>query len=216
MFIQVTGLDGSGTSSIAERLKNKSDNAVVLKTPSNEYEGRKIIDTVVRQDSKVANMLYYLSSTVYMSDYIKNHYDLKETDVYVVRYLIDTVVSNRVAGIPIDLNYNIYGNNLLVPDLTLFIYTDEEIRQNRITNRGKSELDKVLLIQTIRPDRMENALKDFKGTVMFSDSDHEFIQAVATRIIDITPDGTVDRISKYDDFLANETVQQQISEKYKS
>ena len=51
MFIQVTGLDGSGTSSIAERLKNKSDNAVVLKTPSNEYEGRKIIDTVVRQDS---------------------------------------------------------------------------------------------------------------------------------------------------------------------
>ena len=144
MFIQVTGLDGSGTSSIAERLKNKSDNAVVLKTPSNEYEGRKIIDTVVRQDSKVANMLYYLSSTVYMSDYIKNHYDLKETDVYVVRYLIDTVVSNRGAGIPIDLNYNIYGNNLLVPDLTLFIYTDEEIRQNRITNRGKSELDKVL------------------------------------------------------------------------
>ena len=63
---------------------------------------------------------------------------------------------------------------------------------------------------------LENALKDFKGTVIFSDSDHEFIQAVATRIIDITPDGTVDRISKYDDFLANETVQQQISEKYKS
>ena len=144
MFIQVTGLDGSGTSSIAEALAKKEENAVVLKTPSKEYADRKIIDTEVRKDSKVANMLYYLSSTVYMSDYIKNHYDLNETDVYVVRYLIDTVVSNRVAGIPIDLDYNIYGNDLLIPDLTLFVYTEESIRQGRITNRGKSELDKVL------------------------------------------------------------------------
>ncbi len=70
MFIQITGLDGSGTSSIGEALVSKSPNAVLLKTPSKEYEGRNTIDTVVRQDSKVANMLYYLLSTVYISDYI--------------------------------------------------------------------------------------------------------------------------------------------------
>ena len=61
----------------------------------------------------------------------------------------------------------------------------------------------------------ESALKDFKGTVIFADSDHQFIQAIATRIIDITPDGTVDRISTYDDFLNNETVKAQIANKYK-
>ena len=62
----------------------------------------------------------------------------------------------------------------------------------------------------------ESALKNFKGTIIFADSDHEFIQTIATRIIDITPDGTVDRISTYDDFLANETVKAQITQKYKN
>ena len=62
---------------------------------------------------------------------------------------------------------------------------------------------------------LESALKNFKGTVIFADSDHEFIQAIANRIIDLTPNGTVDRISTYEDFLANETVKEQITAKYK-
>ena len=61
---------------------------------------------------------------------------------------------------------------------------------------------------------LESALKNFKGTVLFADSDHEFIQAIANRIIDLTPNGTVDRISSYEDFLANEAVKEQIAEKY--
>ena len=60
----------------------------------------------------------------------------------------------------------------------------------------------------------ESALKNFKGTVIFADSDHEFIQAIANRIIDLTPNGTVDRISTYEDFLANEAVKEQIASKY--
>lgn len=62
---------------------------------------------------------------------------------------------------------------------------------------------------------LESALKNFKGTVIFADSDHEFIQAIANRIIDLTPNGTVDRISTYEDFLANEAVKEQITAKYK-
>lgn len=92
----------------------------------------------------VANMLYYLSSDVYMSDYIRNNLDYKNKNIYLVRYLIDTVVSNRVAGIDMKMDYTIYGNELLVPDLTLFVYTDEQTRQSRITSRGKTELDAVL------------------------------------------------------------------------
>ncbi len=62
---------------------------------------------------------------------------------------------------------------------------------------------------------LEKALRDFNGTVIFADSDHEFIQAVANRIINLTTDGTVDRISTYEEFLTNETVKEQITEKYK-
>ena len=63
-------------------------------------------------------------------------------------------------------------------------------------------------------EELERALKNFSGTVIFSDKDRALIEAVANRIIDVTPNGTVDRISTYADFLSNETVQQQIREKY--
>ena len=144
MFIVITGLDGSGTSSIAEGLAKIDKNSSLLKTPSKEYSGREIIDSTVRKDSILAHFLYYLSSTSYMSDYIKNNLDYKNSNVYCVRYLIDTVVSNVVAGIDVELDYNIYGKELLKPDLTIFVELDEKIRQERISKRGKSELDKVL------------------------------------------------------------------------
>lgn len=144
MFIVITGLDGSGTSSIAEGLHNLDENSYLFKTPSSEFRDRDNIDKFVRGVSPTAHMLYYLASTIYMSDYIKKNCDYINDNVYVVRYLIDTVVSNRVAGIPLELNYNLYGNQLLVPDLTLFVQLNEQERQLRITNRGKSDLDKVL------------------------------------------------------------------------
>lgn len=144
MFIVITGLDGSGTSSIAEGLHKLDENSYLFKTPSIEFSDRDSIDKLVRGVSPTAHMLYYLSSTVYMSDYIKKNCDYINNNIYVVRYLIDTVVSNRVAGIPLELNYNLYGNQLLVPDLTLFVQLNEQVRQSRITTRGKSDLDKVL------------------------------------------------------------------------
>ena len=61
---------------------------------------------------------------------------------------------------------------------------------------------------------LEKSLKNFSGTIIFADEDRTFINSVANRIIDITPNGTVDRISTYENFLANETVKQQIKEKY--
>lgn len=62
---------------------------------------------------------------------------------------------------------------------------------------------------------LNNGLMAFKGTALFVSHDHEFVQTIANRIIDITPDGVVDRVTTYDEFLANETVKQQIAEKYK-
>lgn len=48
---------------------------------------------------------------------------------------------------------------------------------------------------------VNNGLTDFKGIVLFSTHDHEFIETVANRIIEIKPDGIVDRETTYDDYL---------------
>ena len=64
-------------------------------------------------------------------------------------------------------------------------------------------------------EALEQSLIDFPGTIIFVDEDREFIRAIANRIMDITPQGTVDRIANYDDFLANETVKLQIKDKYR-
>ncbi len=53
-----------------------------------------------------------------------------------------------------------------------------------------------------------NALKNFKGTVIFSTHDHEFAQTVANRIIEITPKGVIDRYMSFDDYLENDTIKE--------
>ena len=63
---------------------------------------------------------------------------------------------------------------------------------------------------------LNNGLMSFSGTILFASRDHEFTQTVANRIIEITPVGIVDRISTYDEYLSNETVKQQLAEKYKT
>ncbi len=65
-------------------------------------------------------------------------------------------------------------------------------------------------------EELEKNLINFPGTIIFIDEDREFIRSIANRIMDITPQGTVDRIASYDDFLENETVKLQIKEKYKA
>lgn len=148
MFIVITGLDGSGTSTIAKKLHEVDEGSYLFHTPSEIYADREEIDLKVRKISQMAHYLYYLSSVSYMSDYIKKNIDYKNNNIYCVRYLIDTVVSHRVAGLDVDLDYEKY--NILKPDMTIFVSLDETIRQERISKRGKSLLDKILDTDTVR------------------------------------------------------------------
>lgn len=54
-----------------------------------------------------------------------------------------------------------------------------------------------------------NALKDFPGTVLFTSHDHEFTQTVANRILEITPNGFIDKLMTYDEYIENERVAEQ-------
>ncbi len=53
---------------------------------------------------------------------------------------------------------------------------------------------------------LNNGLKEFTGTVLFASQDHQFVQTIATRIIELTPKGCIDRSMSYDEYLANEDV----------
>lgn len=59
-----------------------------------------------------------------------------------------------------------------------------------------------------------NSLKDFKGTVILSSHDHEFMQTVANRIIEITPNGIIDKVMTYDEYIVDERVKAQREEMY--
>ena len=53
-----------------------------------------------------------------------------------------------------------------------------------------------------------NTLKNFKGSVLFTTHDHEFAQTVANRVLEITPNGVIDRYMTFDEYLDNEGVQE--------
>ena len=61
---------------------------------------------------------------------------------------------------------------------------------------------------------LNKSLERFNGTVLFTTHDHEFIQTIATKIIEITPKGIVEKEMEYDDYLNDETVQARLTEMY--
>lgn len=54
-----------------------------------------------------------------------------------------------------------------------------------------------------------NSLIDFKGTIFFTSHDHEFVQTIANRIVELTPNGCIDKEMTYDEYLESSKVQAQ-------
>ncbi|MDD5876531.1 MAG: ATP-binding cassette domain-containing protein [Prevotellaceae bacterium] len=59
-----------------------------------------------------------------------------------------------------------------------------------------------------------NNLVQFKGNILFSSHDHEFIQTVANRIIELTPNGTIDKLMDYDDYIYDAQIKEQKEKMY--
>ena len=53
-----------------------------------------------------------------------------------------------------------------------------------------------------------NNLKLFKGNILFSSHDHEFIETVANRIIELTPNGIIDKMMEYDEYISSEPIKE--------
>ena len=59
-----------------------------------------------------------------------------------------------------------------------------------------------------------NTLTRFKGNLLFASHDHEFIQTVSNRIIEIGPKGMIDKVMDYDDYITDDKIQQQRNSLY--
>lgn len=57
---------------------------------------------------------------------------------------------------------------------------------------------------------LNNGLISFPGTMLFVSHDHQFIETIANRIIEITPNGLIDRTMSYDEYLENDEVKKQL------
>ncbi|MEL6865224.1 MAG: ATP-binding cassette domain-containing protein [Bacteroidota bacterium] len=61
---------------------------------------------------------------------------------------------------------------------------------------------------------LNNAMRDFKGNLIFTSHDHKLLQTVANRIVEITPNGIIDCLMSYEEFLASDRVKKQRQELY--
>lgn len=59
-----------------------------------------------------------------------------------------------------------------------------------------------------------NSLKNFKGTVLLTTHDHEFVHTVANRIIELTPKGSIDRYLTFDDYMSDKAIKEQREKMY--
>ncbi|MBN1615733.1 MAG: ABC-F family ATP-binding cassette domain-containing protein [Spirochaetales bacterium] len=62
---------------------------------------------------------------------------------------------------------------------------------------------------------LNEALVDFPGVVLFNSHDHEFVNSIANRIVEITPNGVIDRMMAFDDYITDEHVKETRTELYK-
>ena len=53
-----------------------------------------------------------------------------------------------------------------------------------------------------------NSLKNFKGTVLFTTHDHEFAQTVGNRVIELTPNGVIDRYTTFDEYMSDPKIKE--------
>ena len=63
---------------------------------------------------------------------------------------------------------------------------------------------------------LNNALKDFTGVILFNSHDHQFVNTVANRIIELTPTGVIDRMTTLDDYLADDAVRELRDKMYRN
>ena len=141
-FIVITGLDGSGTSTVAEALHGEDVGSSLMKSPPFPFStNRHAIDEMVYEKSPAAHYLFYLASNVYLTELVNEKLTSSDANIYCVRYFIDTVVSHRAKGVDALYEHETSLYSIRKPDYIFYLDCEEEERQLRLNERGRGFLD---------------------------------------------------------------------------
>jgi ATPase subunit of ABC transporter with duplicated ATPase domains len=135
------------------------------------------------------NSKYFDGNTMPIIDWLKQ-YSQDETETYLRGFLGRMLFSGDDVYKPVNVLSG--GEKVRCMFARMMLYGSNVLILDRPTNH--LDLESITAVN--------NGLVDFKGNVLFTSHDHEFIQTIANRIIEITEDGIIDRYSTYDDYLA--------------
>ena len=159
-FIVLTGLDGCGTTTVAERLHELDNTSSLLKSPPYPFStSRHTIDEMVFHASPEAHYHYYLAANIYLSTVVEKTLQQQQGNIYCQRFFIDTVVSHRAKGVNATYTYETDSYTIRKPDFIFYLDVSEEERQLRLNERGRGFLDEQLTDETLR----NNLVKEFNA-----------------------------------------------------
>lgn len=161
-LVVLTGLDGCGSTTVAEQLHFEDAGSALFKSPPFPFStNRHDIDEKVYHASPAAHYLYYLASNVYLTEMINEKMANSDGNVYCERYFIDTVVSHRAKGVNASYEHDTELYNIRKPDYIFYLDVEETERQQRLDARGRGFLDDQLNDEALRQRFLEefNALE---------------------------------------------------------
>lgn len=157
-FIVLTGLDGCGTTTVAESLHFEDAGSTLLKSPPYPFStNRNSIDEKVFHTAPQSHYHFYLAANIYLSKIVEDTLQEKSGNIYCQRFFIDTVVSHRAKGVNAIYEYETDTYTIKKPDYIFYLDVAEEERQLRLNERGRGFLDDQLTDETLRT----NLLKEF-------------------------------------------------------
>lgn len=159
-FIVLTGLDGCGTTTVAERLHELDLSSTLLKSPPFPFSSnRHTIDEKVFHASPESHYHFYLAANIYLSTVVEKTLQQQQGNIYCQRFFIDTVVSHRAKGVDAQYEYETSTYSIRKPDYIFYLDVSEEERQLRLNERGRGFLDEQLTDETL----YNNMVQEFQA-----------------------------------------------------
>lgn len=137
----------------------------------------------------VDNSAYFNDNDESIVDWIRKYSTSEVTDTYLRGFLGKMLFSGDEIYKPVKVLSG--GEKVRCMFSRMMLFGSNVIMLDRPTNH--LDLESITAVN--------NGLRDFKGVVIFASHDHEIVQTVANRIIEITPDGCIDRQGTYEEFL---------------
>lgn len=138
----------------------------------------------------VDNSAYFNDCELSILDWIRQYSKTDETETYLRGFLGRMLFSGDDIYKPVNVLSG--GEKVRCMFSRMMLYHSNVLLLDRPTNH--LDLESITAVN--------NGLTAFKGVVLLSSHDHEILQTVANRIIEITPDGCLDRQGTYEEFLA--------------